>query len=170
MNRRAHKIVKSCIIMMWTILILSDLHWTTFNKETHVFLPCSQGKQEIEAYLPLSHPHEPWKNFRTATFRQYKSTICMALCRQFFWWGRCNPDKRYSPEYSIYTPPKFNIAPEKMMIGRLYFPFRMVYFQGPTVKLSGGKAQKNWVSKFGISFSTGRSIHFRWTCVMPSYG
>ena len=36
------------------------------------------------------------------------------------------------------TPPKFNIAPAKMMVGRRSFPFGMVYFQRRTVKLQVG--------------------------------
>ena len=37
-----------------------------------------------------------------------------------------------------YTPPKFNIAPEKWWLGRRSFPFGKVYFQGRTVKLRWG--------------------------------
>lgn len=93
-------------------MILSYLHWTTFNKETHVFLPFSQGKHEVEAYLPLSHPHEPWKHFRTATFDTTNRPSAWH-CAGMICWGAMQSYHEIQLRNSIYNPPKFNIAPWK---------------------------------------------------------
>ena len=37
----------------------------------------------------------------------------------------------------MYTLPKFNIAPEKMMVGRRSFPFGMVTFSGAMLNFRG---------------------------------
>ena len=89
-------------------------------------------------------PSWTMKKLQNCNFWHYKSTIRMALCRQFFWWGRCNPTWDTAPNIQYRHRPKFNIAPWTNDDWKTtYFPFRMVYFQGPTVKLPGGTAIKH---------------------------